>query len=118
SHELRTPLNSMLLLSNLLAENEAKNLTGKQVEFARTIHSAGKDLLQLINQVLDLARVESGKRAIVMGTVKLEDVVDRARRLFEPLARERGLTFECGIDAGLPESIRSDAQAIEQVVTN
>jgi signal transduction histidine kinase len=74
SHELRTPLNSMLLLSHLLADNEGKNLTPKQVEHCRTIHSSGKDLLGLINQVLDLAKIEAGKQELAIEAVSLDEL--------------------------------------------
>ncbi|HVH44954.1 MAG TPA: response regulator [Labilithrix sp.] len=118
SHELRTPLNSMLLLSRLLADNVDGNLTAKQLEYARTVHSAGKDLLLLINQVLDLAKVEAGKQEIHVEPVTLRDVADRARRVFTPLAKEKGLRLVVDIAAGLPESIRTDAQRLNQILTN
>ncbi|GMV43937.1 MAG: hypothetical protein AMXMBFR64_56530 [Myxococcales bacterium] len=118
SHELRTPLNSMLLLSNLLAENEERNLTDRQVEYCRTIHSAGTELRDLINQVLDLAKVEAGKQDLRIEPVRLVDVLDRARRVFEPLARDKGLTLVVGQEPGLPETIQSDRQRVDQIVTN
>src|SRR6185295_15488810 len=74
SHELRTPLNSMLLLSNLMAENEGRNLTDKQVEYCKTIYSAGADLLALINQVLDLAKIEAGRQEVHIGVLSLPDL--------------------------------------------
>src|SRR5262249_9454876 len=89
SHELRTPLNSMLLLSSLLAETPTGSLSPKQVEYGKTILSAGRDLLALINQVLDLAKVESGKQEIVIGETPLDDIVQHLRRVFEPLARDK-----------------------------
>jgi CheY-like chemotaxis protein/signal transduction histidine kinase len=118
SHELRTPLNSMLLLSNLLAENEEGRLTPRQVEFARTIFSAGKDLLALINQVLDLAKVESGRQEIEIGPVPLADLAERARRVFTPLARDKGLTFAVTVAGGLPDAIPTDRRRVEQILTN
>jgi CheY-like chemotaxis protein/signal transduction histidine kinase len=118
SHELRTPLNSMLLLSNLLAENETGRLTDKQVEFARTIHSAGKDLLVLINQVLDLAKVEAGKKEVRMGAVALADLADHGRRVFEPLAQDKGLRFITEVEPGLPLSISTDERQVKQILNN
>jgi CheY-like chemotaxis protein len=118
SHELRTPLNSMLLLSNLLAENEDGRLTPRQVEFARTIFSAGKDLLALINQVLDLAKVESGHQEVEIGPVPLADLAERARRVFTPLARDKGLAFAVTVAAGLPDAIPTDRRRVEQILTN
>ncbi|HET6280768.1 MAG TPA: response regulator [Polyangia bacterium] len=118
SHELRTPLNSMLLLSNLLSENEKGNLTEKQVEYSRTIHSAGKDLLALISQVLDLSKVESGKQDVNNAEVPLREVADRLRRVFAALAEEKGLHFVVEIAADLPETITTDKQRLDQIVTN
>jgi CheY-like chemotaxis protein len=118
SHELRTPLNSMLLLSNLLVENEGGNLTSKQVEFCRTIHSAGKDLLALINQVLDIARVEAGKQRVQIERVELETLKDQAERVFGPLATDQGLSFSATLDAALPGAISTDAQKVQQILTN
>jgi CheY-like chemotaxis protein/signal transduction histidine kinase/HAMP domain-containing protein len=119
SHELRTPLNSMLLLSSLLAENKDGNLTPKQVEFCQTVHGAGNDLLSLINQVLDLAKVESGKQEVRPTTVRLSDFANYARRVFEPLARDKGLGFEVSVDAGVvPESITTDGKRVEQILNN
>jgi CheY-like chemotaxis protein/signal transduction histidine kinase len=118
SHELRTPLNSMLLLSHLLSENEDENLTEKQVLHCKTIHSAGGDLLGLINQVLDLAKIEAGRQDVELSTVPLQRLVGYTRRVFEPLAAEKGLRLRIEIADGLPESIRTDAQRLERVLTN
>jgi len=118
SHELRTPLNSMLLLSNLLADNDGRNLTDKQVEYAKTIYGAGNDLLALINQVLDLARIESGKQDLRIESVPLRLLVEHAERVFAPLARDKGLAFSAELAPGLTDTILTDRQRVEQIVTN
>jgi signal transduction histidine kinase/CheY-like chemotaxis protein/HAMP domain-containing protein len=118
SHELRTPLNSMLLLSNLLADNESGNLSEKQVEFARTVHAAGKDLLALINQVLDLAKIESGKQEVRNEPVALQAVVEHLGRVFQPLARDKGLEFVFTVSPSLPSTINTDRRRLEQVLNN
>ncbi|MBX3203909.1 MAG: response regulator [Labilithrix sp.] len=118
SHELRTPLNSMLLLSKLLADNAERNLTAKQVEYSKTVHSAGKDLLLLINQVLDLAKVEAGKQEIHVVPVRVEHVVARVRQVFSPLANEKGLALVVEIAGGVPETIATDEQRLGQILTN
>jgi len=118
SHELRTPLNSMLLLSNLLAENETGRLTEKQVEFAKTIYSAGKDLLSLINQVLDLAKVEAGKQEVRLAPVALAQLGDHVRRTFGVLANEKGLRLVIEIEPGLPDSISTDGDRVQQILNN
>jgi len=118
SHELRTPLNSMLLLSNLLAENQGGHLTEKQVEFAATIHGAGKDLLVLINQVLDLAKIESGKSEVRVAATPLAPLVKSLERIFNPLAADKGLRLTTEIGAGVPDSIATDRLRLEQVLKN
>jgi CheY-like chemotaxis protein/HAMP domain-containing protein len=118
SHELRTPLNSMLLLSNLLSENSEHNLTEKQVDFAKTIHSAGQDLLALINQVLDLAKIEAGKQEIFIEPVPLAQFPERAQRVFTPLAHDKGLELIIDVAPSLPESIVTDRQRVDQILTN
>ncbi len=118
SHELRTPLNSMLLLSNLLADNEAGNLTAKQVEFCRTIHGAGKDLLSLINQVLDLAKIESGKQIVNIEPVDLRQLREYAERVVGPLARDKGLEFIAELSPDAPAAIGGDRQKLEQILNN
>ena len=118
SHELRTPLNSMLLLSHLLSENESGTLSSKQVEYAKTIHSAGGDLLTLINQVLDLAKIEAGKQELQLGDVPLQRFADYARRVFESLANEKGLALRIELAADLPPEIHTDAHRVERIVTN
>jgi signal transduction histidine kinase/ActR/RegA family two-component response regulator len=118
SHELRTPLNSMLVLSGLLADNDAGNLSDKQVEFCKTIHGAGTDLLALINQVLDLAKIEAGKQDVEVAPIPLKDLADYARRIFEPLARDKKLEFSVSIDARLPAQIESDRRRVEQILNN
>ncbi|MEI9948851.1 MAG: response regulator [Pseudomonadota bacterium] len=118
SHELRTPLNSMLLLSHLLAQNEAGTLSEKQVEYSKTIHSAGGDLLNLINQVLDLAKIEAGRQDVKLEPVELTRFVDHARRVFEPLANEKSLRLEISLEPGCPSSIVTDPQRVERILTN
>jgi CheY-like chemotaxis protein/nitrogen-specific signal transduction histidine kinase len=118
SHELRTPLNSLLILSRLLADNAEGNLSGQQVEFATTIHSAGNDLLALINDILDLSKVEAGKMELNLGPVTLADVCEDVERSFRPIAEEKGLDFEIQVDPELPASIVSDEQRLQQVLRN
>jgi CheY-like chemotaxis protein/signal transduction histidine kinase len=118
SHELRTPLNSMLLLSNLLSENEDHTLTARQVEFARTIYAAGKDLLGLINQVLDLAKVESGRPDVTFAPTPLGEITTHLERVFAPLARDKGLGLSVALEPGLPATIITDRQRLEQILTN
>jgi signal transduction histidine kinase/CheY-like chemotaxis protein/HAMP domain-containing protein len=118
SHELRTPLNSLLILSRLLADNDDGNLSEQQVEFATTIHSAGNDLLALINDILDLSKVEAGKMELDLGAVALADICEDVERSFRPVAEEKGLTFAIELDDALPASIVTDEQRLQQVLRN
>ncbi len=118
SHELRTPLNSMLLLSRSLEDNDDGNLTEEQMESMRVIHSGGRDLLNLINEILDLSKVESGKMSVACENVSLEELLSRMSEQFAPQAKERGLTFELERAAEAPEWLTSDSQRIEQILKN
>ncbi len=118
SHELRTPLNSLLILAKLLAENGQGNLDDRQVEFAWTIHNAGRDLLELINDILDLSKVEAGKMDVVAGTVTLSEVADRIRLSFAPLASEKQLDLQIRVTADGPDSIVTDEQRLHQILKN
>ncbi len=118
SHELRTPLNSISILSNLLTENAEQNLTESQVEYARTIQSSGRDLLTLINQILDLSKIESGRVEVHRERVPLEDVVDHAERTFRPVARQKGLELEVTVAPDAPAAIATDPQRLQQILTN
>jgi signal transduction histidine kinase/HAMP domain-containing protein len=118
SHELRTPLNSLLILSKLLLENERGNLSEKQLEFARTIHTAGTDLLQLISDILDLSKIEAGKMEILPDLVGLADVQAYVTRTFDPIAADKGLRFKIEADAALPDTILTDEQRLEQILRN
>lgn len=118
SHELRTPLNSMLLLSHLLSQNEAGNLSEKQVEHSKTIHSAGEDLLNLINQVLDLAKIEAGRQDVKLERVELSRFVEHARRVFAPLAAEKSLELAVALDSDCPTTIVTDPRRVERILTN
>jgi CheY-like chemotaxis protein len=118
SHELRTPLNSMLLLSQLLAENDSGHLDEKEVEQLRTIHSAGRDLLGLINQVLDLARIESGRQELDVAPVDPREIADQLRRVFSPLAKDKELRLLIEVDDDVPKSIVSDRHRLERILTN
>lgn len=118
SHELRTPLNSLLILAQMLAENRTGNLTPKQVEYVRTIYSSGNDLLHLINDVLDLAKVESGKIDIIPGKVKLSNIESFVQRNFSHLARQKGLRLNVQLDADLPKTFYTDVHRLEQILKN
>jgi HAMP domain-containing protein/signal transduction histidine kinase/CheY-like chemotaxis protein len=118
SHELRTPLNSLLILSKLLAGNQQGNLNDKQVEFARTINSAGTDLLSLINDILDLSKIESGTVTIDIGEMPLSSLRQHMERTFRQLAADKGLRFTINVDPRLPEGVRTDEKRLQQVVLN
>ncbi|TIT48592.1 MAG: hybrid sensor histidine kinase/response regulator, partial [Mesorhizobium sp.] len=118
SHELRTPLNSLLILSNLLATNQQGNLNDKQIEFARTINSAGTDLLSLINDILDLSKIESGTVSIELNDMPLAHLRQHMERTFRQLAADKGLRFTINIDQTLPETIRTDEKRLQQIVLN
>ncbi len=118
SHELRTPLNSMLILSRLLAENDTGGLTEKQVDFASTIHSAGNDLLSLINDILDLSKVEAGRMELDMAAVALSDIYEDADRAFRQMAEQNELSFDVELDPALPPSIFTDEQRLGQILKN
>jgi CheY-like chemotaxis protein len=118
SHELRTPLNSLLILSDQLSGNAEGNLTMKQVEFARTIHSSGNDLLMLINDILDLSKIESGTVAVDVGEVRLDELQRFVERTFRHVAETKGLSFEIRMDPRLPKSVSTDAKRLQQILRN
>jgi two-component system, chemotaxis family, sensor kinase CheA len=118
SHELRTPLNSLLILSKLLADNQTGNLSEKQVKYADTIYSSGSELLTLINDILDLAKIESGKMEVNLGKVFLTDLVDFAESRFRPIANEMNLRFTISLEKDLPPYIHNDEQRLQQVLKN
>ncbi|NOW04201.1 response regulator [Clostridium beijerinckii] len=119
SHELRTPLNSILVLSQLLENNkDSEILTDKQHEYARTIHSSGENLLRLINDILDLSKVEAGKMDINFEEVYLIELAEDIKRLFNPISLQKGLAFEVRIEEGIPEKIVSDRQRLQQIISN
>jgi signal transduction histidine kinase/DNA-binding response OmpR family regulator len=118
SHELRTPLNSLLILSKLLADNPQGNLNEKQTEFARTIHSAGSDLLILINDILDLSKIESGTVSIEIGEMPMRSLKQHMERTFRQLASDKKLEFIAEFDSALPETIRTDEKRLQQIVLN
>jgi HAMP domain-containing protein/signal transduction histidine kinase/DNA-binding response OmpR family regulator len=118
SHELRTPLNSMLILSRMLAENVDDSLTPKQVEYAETIYSSGSDLLGLINEILDLSKIESGAMAVDIEKVPLEGLADEVERMFREVANDRNLSFSVTVEDGVPEAVETDRKRLQQVLKN
>jgi HAMP domain-containing protein/CheY-like chemotaxis protein/signal transduction histidine kinase len=118
SHELRTPLNSLLILAKLLTENKEKNLSKKQIEFAQTIYSSGTDLLNLINDILDLSKVEAGKMEVAPTDVPMTAVRDFVERTFRPIAEDKGLAFSVDIQPDVPRDLYTDGQRLEQVLKN
>ncbi|WP_313598389.1 response regulator [Pseudomonas sp.] len=118
SHELRTPLNSSLILAKLLAENPQDNLSAEQVKFAESIYSAGNDLLNLINDILDISKVEAGKLEVRPETSSVARLVDGLRGMFEPLAADRKLGFQVEVQEGAPAMLFTDRQRLEQILKN
>jgi CheY-like chemotaxis protein/signal transduction histidine kinase/CHASE3 domain sensor protein len=118
SHELRTPLNSTLILAKLLADNKDGNLTGQQVKFAQTISSAGNDLLDLINDVLDLSRIEAGKIDLAPEPVPIVRVVEELEKVFQPAAEQKRLRFSTSVEPGVPDEIETDPQRLGQILKN
>jgi signal transduction histidine kinase/CheY-like chemotaxis protein/HAMP domain-containing protein len=118
SHELRTPLNSLLILARLMSDNADGNLTPKQVEFAQTIYSAGNDLLSLINDILDLAKIESGTVTLNIGQERFADLCAYVRRTFDQVARDKGLEFDVSVDAALPPGLQTDGKRLQQIIKN
>lgn len=118
SHELRTPLNSLLILSKLLTDNPDGNLSVKQVEYSKTIYSSGNDLLALINDILDLAKIESGKMEVNPSQVAVEDLADFVERGYRPIANEKDLQFTIDVRKDVPSYLYSDEQRIQQVLRN
>jgi CheY-like chemotaxis protein/signal transduction histidine kinase/CHASE3 domain sensor protein len=118
SHELRTPLNSLLILSKLLGDNPEGNLSSDQVKYARTIESSGNDLLTLINDILDLSKIEAGHVQVQPEVVSMQRLTDDLRRIFAPIAHQRNLDFEVELAENAPNSIETDRLRIEQILRN
>ncbi len=114
SHELRTPLNSILILSQLLGENQ--NLSSSAIEYANTINSSGKDLLDLINDILDLSKVEAGKMEVNLEYVFVEDIIEKLRRVFEPQSKKKNLEFDINIEKNI--ELETDLQRVNQILKN
>ena len=115
---VRTPLNSMLILSKMLAENPDSHLSDKQVEFANTIHSSGADLLALINEILDLSKIESGTMAVEIADVTFTDLRSDIKRMFSQVAEDKGLDLVIELQEGLPDRVQTDVKRLRQVLKN
>jgi HAMP domain-containing protein/signal transduction histidine kinase/CheY-like chemotaxis protein len=118
SHELRTPLNSLLILADQLAQNIEGNLVPKQVEYAKTIHASGNDLLALINDILDLSKIESGTVTVDIAEVRFRELQDYVERTFRHVAENKGVDFKIELDDNLPRHMLTDSQRLEQVIRN
>jgi hypothetical protein len=118
SHELRTPLNSLLILSKQLSDNPEGGLTEKESEYARTIHDSGKDLLSLINEILDLAKIESGTISLDIGQMALPDFASYLTKAFSKIAEEKALRFDVVLDKTLPKAISTDQKRLQQILRN
>ena len=118
SHELRTPLNSLLILAKLLSDNPEKHLTPKEVEYAKTIYASGGDLLTLINEILDLSKVEAGKMPIEPREIQPTEIADFVDRSFRALAEQKGLNFSVDVEIGVARTLYTDPQRLQQVLKN
>jgi signal transduction histidine kinase/DNA-binding response OmpR family regulator/CHASE3 domain sensor protein len=118
SHELRTPLNSVLILAKLLSDNKTRNLNDKQIEYARVIHKSGNDLLTLINDILDLSKIEAGKIDLTLEEFDTTDVQQDINSLFKEIANDKKIHFEVAVSPQTPKRIRTDKVRLEQVIRN
>ena len=118
SHELRTPLNSILLLSRLLSENHEKNLSNEQVEYANVIQSSGKGLLTLIDEILDLSKIEAGKMVLEYADTRTATIVEELQAMFAPIAKDKGIEFSVSMAENAPSSIETDRLRVEQILRN
>lgn len=118
SHELRTPLNSILLLSRLLSENSTGNLDNEQIEYAKVIQSSGNGLLSLIDEILDLSKIEAGKMQLEFTQVSVRNIVGELRQLFAPLAKEKNIEFDITVQSDIPSHIETDKMRLEQILRN
>ena len=118
SHELRTPLNSLLILARLLSDNPDGRLSDQEVQFATTIHRSGSDLLQLINDILDLSKIEAGRMDVRPKRLPLIKLLDYVHATFRPLTLDRGLSFEVSVGEGVPREMWSDEQRLQQILRN
>src|SRR4051812_14028035 len=118
SHELRTPLNSLLILSDQLSSNNEGNLSPRQIEFSKTIHSSGNDLLMLINDILDLSKIESGTVVVDAGELRLDDLHNYVERTFRHVAESKNLDFLIRFDPRLPRSVVTDSKRLQQIIKN
>lgn len=118
SHEMRTILNSTLLLTNILKENRNQNLKDDQLEYLQTIYHSNNSVLALLNEVLDLSKIEAGKIDIRIDEVEISDVCERAQRLFKPIAREKNLNFECTLNGIADKNLKTDRLRLDQVLNN
>ncbi|MEO8841330.1 MAG: response regulator [Kofleriaceae bacterium] len=118
SHELRTPLNSTLILAKLLADNRENNLNPEQIRFAETIYTSGNDLLTLINDILDLSKIEAGMLDVRPEPIQVRRLVDDLTSVFQPIANQRKLELQLVVEAGAPEMIETDATRVSQILRN
>ncbi|WP_027361333.1 response regulator [Halodesulfovibrio aestuarii] len=118
SHELRTPLNSILILSQLFGQNKDGNLNNKQIESAKAIHSSGSDLLTLINEILDLSKIEAGKVELIIEPVRVSSLIQDITRLYKDIAAEKGINFNVSVEPDVPEALETDSQRLQQVLRN
>ena len=118
SHELRTPLNSLLILSDQLSRNPEGNLTGRQMDYAKTIHSSGNDLLNLINDILDLSKIESGTVVVDVSELRFTELHAFVERTFNPVAESKNLPFSVDLHLDLPRAIQTDAKRLQQILKN
>jgi two-component system chemotaxis sensor kinase CheA len=118
SHELRTPLNSLLILAKVLSDNPDQNLNDKQLEYSRTIHAAGTDLMKLINEVLDWSKVEAGKMETNPRNIRIAEVLEFVQRGFKPIAEQKGITFVTEVGPDVPVEMQTDQGRLEQILKN
>ncbi len=118
SHELRTPLNSLLILAKMLYQNSEGNLTARQIDFAKTVHSSGSDLLALINEILDMSKIESGMITVEIGDLDLAELSDYVDRNFRQIAQDRGLEFNLELSPNLAKVMRTDSKRLQQILKN